>query len=183
MDAAVAAWPSRPGEPFRPPSTELAAEQLTTLQALHTRAVAVSVQPLPDPFAAPDVAETARREAAAAARTVSRIAYASYFLSDVLEIAVDTQGRGRPPGPLSLDYAESAYRSASDALAEAAQSLHLHTDHLAGRPDSPRNQYGAVRRAAARLRAAVRPAAEAALAPAAHPAAPAPAAAKPSPRR
>ncbi|WP_344551337.1 hypothetical protein [Kitasatospora saccharophila] len=165
------------------PSTELAVQQLAILQALHTRAVAVAVQPRPGPFAAPDDAETARREAAAAARTVSHIAYAAYFLSDVLEIAVDTEGRGRPLGPLSLDYAESAYRSASDALIEAARNLHLHTDHLAGRPDGPRNQYGAVRRAAARLRSAVCPAPKTGPAVPVDPAAPAPAASKPSPRR
>ncbi|MFD7730487.1 hypothetical protein ACFV6F_08890 [Kitasatospora phosalacinea] len=165
------------------PSTELAVQQLATLQALHTRAVAVSVQPLPGPFAAPDDAETARREAAAAARTVSRIAYAWYSLSEVFAFTVDAAGRGRPLGPLSLDYAQSAYRSASDALVEAAQSLHLHTDHLAGRPDGPRNQYGAVRRAAARLRSAVRPAPKAETAASPAPAAPAPTASKPSPRR
>ncbi|MFJ4676885.1 hypothetical protein [Kitasatospora sp. NPDC088783] len=164
------------------PSTDLAVQQLATLQALHTQAVAVAAWPLPGPFAAPDVAETARREAANAARTVNRLAYAAYSLSEVFAFAVDAASRG-PLGPLSLDYAESAYRSASDALDEAARRLHLHTDHLAGRPDGPRNQFGAVRRAAARLRAAVRPAPEDAPAPAADPAAPAPRASKPSPRR
>ncbi|QKW20617.1 hypothetical protein HUT16_17445 [Kitasatospora sp. NA04385] len=182
MDAAVAAWPSRPGEPFRLPSCEFAVEQLATLQALHARAVAVAAHPR-DPFAAPDVAETARREATAAARTASLVALASYNLSEILELAIDADGRERPPTPLVLGFAEHAHRSVGDALGDAARRLHLHTDHLAGRPDGPRNQYGAVRRAAAQLRSAVRPAPEDAPAPAADTAAPAPETSKPFPRR
>ncbi|MEV7122882.1 hypothetical protein [Kitasatospora griseola] len=164
------------------PSPELAVEQLATLQALHMGAVAVAAQPV-DPFTAPDTAEAARRESKAAARAASLVALSSHHLSEVLELVLDTAGQGRPPTSLELQYAEQAYRSASDSLGEAARRLHLHTDHLAGRPDGPRNQFGAVRRAAARLRSAMGPAATAAPASSTDPAVPTPAMFKPSPRR
>ncbi|MFD7645123.1 hypothetical protein ACFV4P_31225 [Kitasatospora sp. NPDC059795] len=153
LEAAAESWPfSRTMEPFALPSTVLVAEQLAVLSHLHTEAVGAAARPL-EPLTTPD--EAAGREAEA--RAAGHVAIGIQDLTAVLGLAVAAENRNEAPKAAHLHRAGGHYLAASARLHGAAQDLRLHAEHVPGHSPAPRRRPGAVRRAAARLRSAVRP--------------------------
>ncbi|MFB7672686.1 hypothetical protein ACFC26_14875 [Kitasatospora purpeofusca] len=167
VDRALADWPDPwTAGPAHLPAAVVVHTQLGTLRSLHAEAVTAAVRPL-DMFAAPDAATAARRSVKAAARAATLVATGTQRLGEVLELVLAAAGDVRPPSIAHLQHAEALYREAGDHIHSAARHLRLHTDRLAGKPLAAANDFGAVRRTAARLRSALRPA-PAATAAAAH---------------
>ncbi|MFF2657369.1 hypothetical protein ACFVUH_08385 [Kitasatospora sp. NPDC058032] len=158
MDTARAHWPNPwPGGPAGLPDAFLLQAQLAVLRDLHTEAVTAAVRPI-DPFAAPDAATASRRSVKAAARAATLVATGTQRLGEVLELVLAGAGEARPPSAAHLQHAEALYREAGGYLHAAAQHLRLHAGRPSDKPPATANDLGAVRRTAARLRSALRPA-------------------------
>ncbi|MFC9331706.1 hypothetical protein [Kitasatospora sp. NPDC057015] len=157
MDSALADWPNPwTAGPADLPAAFVLHAQLAILRGLHAEAVTAAVRPI-DPFAAPDAATVARRSVKAATRAATLVATGTQRLGEVLELALADAGEMRPPSVAHLQHAQALYRDAGGFLHAAAQHMRLHAGRPAGKPLAAVNEFGPVRRTAARLRSALRP--------------------------